>query len=92
MTISLRSIKMLMHSVSPGRKISADAARLLKVYIEKRAKEVAAHASRIHDAENSMCDQIGARRKKTLSPRHIKMAIEGKYPNLRGEGHDPSEH
>ena len=92
MTISLRSIKTLMHAVCPGRKISADAARLLKIYLEKRAEDIAVHASRIHDAENSMCDQVGARRKKILAPRHIKMAIDGKYPSLRGEGHDPSEH
>ena len=92
MTISLRSVKMLMHSTSPGRKISADAARLLKVYIERRAKEITIHASRIHDAENSMCDQIGARRKKVLALRHIKMAIDGKYPGLQEEGRDDSEH
>ncbi len=92
MTISLRSVKMLMLSVSPGRKISADAASLLKVYLEKRAKEITSHASNIHDAENAMCDQIGARRKKILALRHIKMAIDGKYPALQEEGRDDSEH
>ena len=92
MTISLRSVKMLMHTVCPGRKVSADAARLLKVYIEKRGREIALHASKIHDAENAMCDQIGARRKKTLALRHIKMAIDGKYPALQEEGRDDSEH
>ena len=92
MTISHRSIKMLMHGVCPGRKISTDAARLLKVYLEKRAKEITSHASKIHDAENSMCDQIGARRKKILALRHIKIAIDGKYPALQEEGRDDSEH
>ena len=92
MTISLRSIKMIMNGVVPGRKISGDAARLLKVYLEREAEEISIQAARIHEKENLLRDQIGERRKKRLSPRHIKMAIDGKYQGLQEGGRDNSEH
>lgn len=79
MTISLRSIKVLMHNTVPGGKISEDSARLLKVYLERRAEELTIQASRIHERENAMRQQIGERSKVRLSPKHIKMAIDGKF-------------
>jgi len=91
MTISLRSIKTLMHSIVPG-KISEDAARLLKVYLERKAEELTIQASRIHQRENLMRDQVGVRHKEILSPKHIKMAIDGKFSDLQENGHAPSEH
>jgi hypothetical protein len=85
MTISLRSIKTLMHGTVPGRKISEDAARLLKIFLERKAEEVTIQAARIHERENEMRQQVGERIKKRLSPKHIKMAIDGKFA---GEGAD----
>jgi len=91
MSISLRSIKLLMHNTVPGRKVSEDAARLLKIYLERKAEELTVHASRIHDMENQMRDQLGERHKVILSPRHVKMAIDGKYSSQRENGHGNSE-
>jgi hypothetical protein len=88
MTISLRSIKVLMHNTVPGRKIADDAARLLKIYLERKAEELTIQASRIHDGENVMRRQIGDRPKVRLSPKHIKMAIEGKFAG--GDGNAES--
>ncbi len=80
MTISLRSIKALMHKAAPsGRKIEDDAARLLRIYIERRAEELTLQATRIHDRENAMRKEIGDRPKVRLSPKHVKMAIDGKF-------------
>ena len=91
MTISLRSIKVLMHNTVPGGKISEDSARLLKVYLERRAEELTIQASRIHERENQMRDQLGERHKVILSPRHVKMAIDGKFSSSQGD-RDVSEH
>jgi hypothetical protein len=86
MTISLRSIKVLMHKAVPGEeKISEDAARLLQVYLERKAEELTIQASRVHERENVMRDQLGERHKVILSPRHLKMAIDGKFA---GTGED----
>jgi len=79
MTFSLRSIKLLMHDTIPGRKISDDAVRLLKIFIERKAEEITIQASRIHERENMMRQEIGERPKVRLSPKHIKMAIDGKF-------------
>jgi len=79
MTISLRSIRLLMHRAVPGQKISEDAARLLKIFLERRAEELTIQASRIHERENRMRDEIGERQKVRLSPKHVKMAIDGKF-------------
>jgi hypothetical protein len=92
MTISLRSIKMIMNGVVPGRKISGDAARLLKVFLERKAEELTVQAARIHERENLMRDQLGERRKKILAPRHVKMAIDGKFPRMEENGLETSEH
>lgn len=92
MGISLRSIKQKMHETVPGQKISEDAVSLLKVYLERRAEELTVRASRIHQRENLMRDQLGEHHKVILSPRHVKMAIEGKFSDLQEDGHAPSEH
>lgn len=92
MTISLRSVRMLMRNTVPGRKVSEDAARLLKVFLERKAEELTLYASRIHDRENEMRSQLGDRQKVILSMRHLKMAIDGKFPNLSEEERVNSEH
>jgi hypothetical protein len=92
MTISLRSIKVLMHNIVPGRKVSEDAARLLKVFLERKAEELTIQASRIHDRENQMRDQLGEVHKVILSPKHLKMAIDGKFSSSQGDSHGDSEH
>ena len=79
MTISLRSIKLLMHIAIPGQKISEDAARLLKIFLERKAEELAIQASRIHERENAMRREIGERPRVRLATKHIKMAIDGKF-------------
>lgn len=79
MTISLRSIRLLMQKTVPGRKISEDAARLLKIHLERVAEGITVQASRIHDRENRLRDEIGDRHKVILSRQHLKMAIDGKY-------------
>jgi Iap family predicted aminopeptidase len=88
--ISLRSVKLIMHSVVPGP-ISEDAVRLLKVFLERKAEELTLHASRIHNWENEMRDELGERHKVILSPKHLKMAIEGKYSKSPENGHANSE-
>lgn len=85
MTISLRSIKLLMRKKAPDMPISHDAALLLKIDLERRVENITVQASQIHDRENAMRRQIGERPKIRLSPKHIKMAIEGKFV---GENHD----
>jgi hypothetical protein len=79
MALSVRSIMALMHMKAPGVSISHDAALLLKIELERRAENITVQASRIHDRENSMRAQIGERPKVRLSPKHVKMAIEGKF-------------
>jgi aldehyde:ferredoxin oxidoreductase len=79
MGISLRSIKLLMRRTVPGRKVSDDAALLLKAFLERKAEDLTIHASRIHERENLMRKQLGEREKVILSPRHVKMAIDGKF-------------
>ena len=77
--LSLRSIKMLMHNTIPGRKISDDAVRLLKVFLQRKTEEITIQASRIHERENTMRKEVGERPKVRMSPKHIKMAIDGKF-------------
>jgi len=84
MTISLRSIRLLMQKVVPGRKISEDAVRLLVQHLEHKARELSIQASRIHDKENSLRDQLGERHKVILSHEHMRMAIDGKF-KVQGE-------
>lgn len=60
-------------------RISEDAASLLRVYLERKAEDLTQLASRIHDRENAMRDELGERHKLTLTPEHIKMAIDGKF-------------
>ena len=79
MFVSMRAAKLLMRRIVPGKRVSDDAARLLSVYLERRAEELTAHAFRIHEVENQMRAQLGERPKATLTKRHVKMAIEGKF-------------
>lgn len=76
---------MLMHNIVPGGKISDDAAILLKVFLERKAEELTIQASRIHERENQMRDQLGERHKVILSPKHLKMAIDGKFAEHKEE-------
>jgi hypothetical protein len=69
----------LAHIKAPGRHFSRDAIKLLKVYLERQADWIITQASSIHDRENDMRRQIGERPKARLSPKHIKMAIDGKF-------------
>lgn len=92
MTISLRSVKRLMQSVLPGHKVSEDAARMLKIHLEHKAEEIAVHALRVYDRENSMRDELGIRHLVFLSPEHMKMAIDGKYSKSLEGDHANSEH
>ena len=92
MTFSLNGIKQLMRRTIPGKKVSDDAARLLKVYLERKAEDLTIHAARIHDRENTLRSQLGERQKVILSPRHMRMAIDGKYPDLEGSVNGRSEH
>ena len=92
MTISLRSVKMLMHDVVPGIKISEDAVRVLKVYLERKGEELTIHASRIREKENEMRDQLGERHKKILSTRHLTMAIDGKFSKKQEDESVNSQH
>ena len=79
MTLSVRSIMRLFHLKAPGRNISQDSALLLKVYLEREAEAVISKASAIHDKENALRKQMGERPKVRLSPKHVRMAIEGKF-------------
>jgi len=92
MPISMRSVKTLMQRTVPGKKVSGDAARLLLAYLERRAEDLTIHAGRVHEYENAMLSQCGARRKVILSPRHMKMAIDGKFPMAPGNDEGGSEH
>jgi hypothetical protein len=69
----------LAHIKAPGRLISKDAIELLKVYLERQADWIITRASNIHDRENEMRKVVGERPKVRLSPKHIKMAIDGKF-------------
>jgi len=79
MTISLRSIKLLMKNTAPGRKISEEAVRTVKTVVERKAEELTIQASRIHDRENDLRRAIGARPKVVLTKKHIEMAIDGRF-------------
>jgi hypothetical protein len=79
MTLSVRSITRLIHLKAPNRRISKDAIILLKLHLERQADWIITQASSIHDRENAMRQQVGERPKVRLSPKHIKMAIEGKF-------------
>jgi hypothetical protein len=93
MTISLRSVKLIMHKVAPNeKKISEDAVRLLKIFLERKPEELTLHASRIHNRENRMRDELGERHKVILSLEHVKMAIDGKFTNPQGEKDANSQH
>jgi predicted nucleic acid-binding Zn-ribbon protein len=75
----------------PGRRFSDNSVKLLKVFLERKAEELTIHASRIHDRENAMRDQLGEAHKKTLTCEHLKMAIDGKFSSSQGD-RDVSEH
>jgi hypothetical protein len=69
-----------MRKAAPTEKrISEDAVRLLKIFLERKAEELTAHATRIHVRENSLRDELGERHKETLTEEHVKMAIDGKF-------------
>jgi len=78
--LSFRSVERLIRNTISGVSISKDAIRLMKLHLENVGKDLALHASRIHARENDMRKQIGERKKARLSPKHVKMAIDGKYP------------
>jgi hypothetical protein len=79
MTISLRSVKTLMHSTVPGRKISKDAVLMLKMHLESKAEQLTEKAIRAYDSENLMRKKLGEREKKLIAPRHMIAAIEGRF-------------
>ena len=85
MTLSKRSLMKLAQITAPGRLISKDAIIVLKLYLERKAGWIIAQASSIHDRENAMRQEIGERPKKRLSPKHIKMAIDGKFAGENDE-------
>lgn len=85
MTISLRSIKMIMQNAAPEIPISDEAAKILKVHLEEHGRSLAEQASRIQQRENELRKTIGERLKKRLSGKHMKMAIEGKYARERDD-------
>ena len=76
----------LCHLKAPGRCISHDSVLLLKVHLERVAEAVISRASAIHDRENEMRKQMVERPKVRLSHKHIKMAIDGKFPGGDGNG------
>jgi hypothetical protein len=65
-----------MHNIVPGGKISDDAAILLKVFLERKAEELTIQASRIHERENLMRDQLGEK--------HGDFVEREKIPKTRG--------
>jgi len=79
MTLSERSLMTLARLKAPEKHFSRDAIRLLKVYLERQVDWIIMQASSIHDRENAMRQQVGERPKVRLSPKHIKMAIDGKF-------------
>ena len=83
MTISDRSISKLIRLKAPGRAVSRDAVMLLRLYAEQELDRIITQALGILDRENQLRASIGERIKKRLSPKNIKMAIEGKFA---GEG------
>lgn len=91
MTISFRSVKLLMEKAIPGRRISDASVKLLRVYLERRAEELSIHAARIHDRENSMRDELGEAHKATLTADHLRMALEGKFKRPPEENHADSQ-
>lgn len=90
--ISLRAVLRLMRKGAPEEsRISEDAARLLKIYLERKAEDLAQQASRIHGRENAMRDELGERHKETLTPEHLKMAIDGKFTRHSEVSHADSQ-
>ena len=85
MTLSTRSLMELAHLKAPERDISRDAITLLKLHLERVAEAILSKASSIHDKENAMRKVVGERPKVRLSPKHIKMAIEGKFAGENDE-------
>lgn len=79
MGISLRSVKMLMRKAAPEVPISDEAARLLRMHLEEYGQTLAEQAARIHQKENDLRRSIGERLKQRLSPKHVRMAVEGKF-------------
>jgi len=86
MGLSLRSIKVLMREAVPGIPISDEAARLLKLHLETVGRTLAEQGSQILGRENEMRQQIGERRRSRLSPKHLRMAIDGKL--ISGRNHE----
>jgi hypothetical protein len=85
MTLSTRSLMRLAHLKAPETDISRDAITLLKLHLERVAEAILSHASSIHDRENAMRQSVGERPKVRLSPKHIKMAIDGKFAGENDE-------
>lgn len=88
MRISLRSIKNIIQDQTQKKRISKMAVRVLQEHLEGVAKEMAKHASRIHDRENTVRAQVGERKKVVLAEKHFRMALEGKFPELRFRDYD----
>lgn len=86
MSLSIRSIKHLMQAAVPGTPISDEAVRLLKLHLETVGRTLAEQGSQILGRENEMRQQIGERRRSRLSPKHVRMAIDGKQ--ISGRNHD----
>ena len=91
MSISLRSIRLLMQEVLPDKKISEDAVRMVRIHLEREVKGLTAFAAEVHKRENEFRRAIGDPPKVILSNRHMDMAIQGKMPALPEDRHDRSE-
>jgi len=77
-----------MQNIAPETPISDEAARVLKTHLEGYGKVLAERASKIHQGENALRQQIGERLKKRLSPKHMRMAIDGKFAEAGGKSAD----
>ena len=84
--LSTRSVKMLIQKACPETPISDEAVRILVLHIEEHGRAIAEQASRIHHRENELRKSIGERVKRRLSPKHMRMAIDGKFEGRIPEG------
>lgn len=91
MSISLRSVKTIMLEVTGRKRISKGAVKLVKAYLDGAAQGLVLHASRIHDRENIIRKQVGERPKVILTEKHLEMALNGKFPELRSKDYDDSQ-
>jgi hypothetical protein len=67
-----------MREAVPGVPISDEAVRLMKLHLETVGRTLSEAGSQILGRENAMRKQIGERQRMRLSPKHVKMAIDGK--------------